>query len=130
VKPLAIKLREGTETVRISARKYAPPQLKFMRDKIRELEELGLVDKNTEDEWASPSLILPKPEPDQHRMTVYLCIPNASINPTAWPMPNLQDKLHDLYGSEVFTTLDFCQGYRQIPLHEDSQDCLSFISPD
>jgi hypothetical protein len=33
--------------VRMSARKYAPPQLKFMRDKIRELEELGLVVKNT-----------------------------------------------------------------------------------
>jgi hypothetical protein len=47
VKPLAIKLRDGAEPVRMSARKYAPPQLKFMRDKIRELEELGLVYKNT-----------------------------------------------------------------------------------
>jgi hypothetical protein len=36
VKPLFIKLRKGAETVRMSARKYAPPQLKFMRDKIRE----------------------------------------------------------------------------------------------
>jgi hypothetical protein len=42
VKPLVIKLREGAETVRMSARKYAPPQLKFMRDKIRELEKAGL----------------------------------------------------------------------------------------
>jgi hypothetical protein len=47
VKPLVIKLRDGAEPVRMSARKYAPPQLKFMRDKIRELEDLGLVYKNT-----------------------------------------------------------------------------------
>jgi hypothetical protein len=47
VKPLVIKLRDVAEPVRMSARKYAPPQLKFMRDKIRELEELGLVYKNT-----------------------------------------------------------------------------------
>jgi hypothetical protein len=47
LKPLVIKLRDGAEPVRMSARKYAPPQLKFMRDKIRELEELGLVVKNT-----------------------------------------------------------------------------------
>jgi hypothetical protein len=47
LKPLVIKLREGAEPVRMSARKYAPPQLNFMRDKIRELEELGLVYKNT-----------------------------------------------------------------------------------
>jgi hypothetical protein len=47
VKPLVIKLRDGAESVRMSARKYAPPQLKFRRKKIRELEELGLVYKNT-----------------------------------------------------------------------------------
>jgi hypothetical protein len=35
--PLVSKLRDGAEPVRMSARKYAPPQLKFMRDKIREL---------------------------------------------------------------------------------------------
>jgi hypothetical protein len=99
VKPLIIKLRDGTEPVRMSARKNAPP--KFMRDKIRELEELGLVYKNTGAEWASPPLIHPKPGPDQYRMTVDLRVPNASTKPTSWPMPNLQDQLHDLHGSEV-----------------------------
>jgi hypothetical protein len=64
VKPL-IKLRDGAEPVRMSARKYASPRLKFMRDKIHELEELGLVYKNTGAEWASPPLILPKSGPDQ-----------------------------------------------------------------
>jgi hypothetical protein len=97
VKPLIIKLRDGAEPVRISAHKYAPTQLKFMRDKIRELEELGLVCKNTGAEWASPPLILPKPGPDQYRMTVDLRVPNASTKPTARPMPNLQDELHDLH---------------------------------
>jgi hypothetical protein len=130
VKTLVIKLRDGAEHVRMSARKYAPPQLKFMRDKIRELKELGLVYKSTGAEWASPPLILPKPGPDQYRMTVDLRVPNASTKPTAWPMPNLQDEMLDLYGSTVFATLDFCQGYWQIPLHKDSQDCQSFITPD
>jgi hypothetical protein len=130
VQPLVIKLRDGAEPVRVSARKYASPQLKFMRDKIRGLEELGLVYKNTEAEWASPPLIIPKPGTDQYRITVDLRVPNASTKPTAWPIPNLQDELHDLHSSEVFATLDFCQGYWQIPLHKDSQDCQSFITPD
>jgi hypothetical protein len=47
VKLLVIKLRDDAEPARMSARKYASLQLKFMRDKIRELEELGLVYKNT-----------------------------------------------------------------------------------
>jgi hypothetical protein len=66
VKPLVIKLRDGSEPVRMSACKYAPPQLMFMRDKIRELEELSLVYKNTGAAWASPPLILPKPGPVSH----------------------------------------------------------------
>jgi hypothetical protein len=67
----------------MSALKYAPPQLKFMRDKIHELEEMGLVYKNTGAEWASPPPILPKSGPDQYRMTVDLRVPNASTRPTA-----------------------------------------------
>jgi hypothetical protein len=41
VKPLVIKLRDDAEPVRMSARKYASLQLKFVRDKIRELEEMA-----------------------------------------------------------------------------------------
>jgi hypothetical protein len=104
VKPLVIKLREGAEPMRMLARKYATPQLKFMRDKIRELEGLGLAYKNTGAEWASPPIILPKPGPYQYRMTVDLRVPNASTKPTTWPMSNFQDELHDLYGSAVFVT--------------------------
>jgi Reverse transcriptase (RNA-dependent DNA polymerase) len=86
--------------------------------------------KNTGAEWASPPLILPKPGPDQYRMTVDLRVPNASTKPTVWPMPNLQDELHDLHVSEVFATPYFYQGYWQIPLQKDLQDCQSFITPD
>jgi hypothetical protein len=38
--------------------------------------------------------------------------------------------MNDLHGSEVFATLDFCQGYWQIPLHKDTQDCQPFITQD
>jgi hypothetical protein len=37
VKLLVIKQRDSAKPVRMSAHKYAPPQLKFMFDKIREL---------------------------------------------------------------------------------------------
>jgi hypothetical protein len=40
-------------------------------------------------------------------MTVDLRVPKASNKLTEWPLPNLQDELHDLHGSEVFATLDF-----------------------
>jgi hypothetical protein len=42
VKSLVIKVQDGAEPVRMSARAYAPPQLMLMRDEIRELDEVGL----------------------------------------------------------------------------------------
>jgi hypothetical protein len=44
VKALVNKLREGSEPLRMSARKYAPPQMKFMRDKDKRAlrAELGI----------------------------------------------------------------------------------------
>jgi hypothetical protein len=105
-----------------------------MRDTIRELKELNLVYRNSEGnseaELASPPVIVPKSGPDHYRMTDDLRVPGTSTKPTAWPIPNLQDGLYDLHGSEVFATLDFCHGYWQIPLHKFFQDCQSFITPD
>jgi hypothetical protein len=78
VKPLVIKLKENVDPTRISARKYSPPQLAFLRNKISELERLCMVRKNGSDEWESPPLILPKSGPDIYRMTVDLRVQNAS----------------------------------------------------
>jgi hypothetical protein len=62
---------------------------KFMRDKIRELEELGLVYKNTGAELASPPLILSKPGPDQYHVTVKSAYTGRVDEAVAWLMPNI-----------------------------------------
>jgi RNase H-like domain found in reverse transcriptase/Reverse transcriptase (RNA-dependent DNA polymerase) len=43
-------------------------------------------------------------------------------------MPNMEDE--SLSGSKYFSTLDLVQGYWQLPLHEDSQECQSILTPD
>jgi Reverse transcriptase (RNA-dependent DNA polymerase) len=45
-------------------------------------------------------------------------------------MPNMEDELVSLAGSKYFATLDLMQGYWQLPLHEQSQECQSIITPD
>ena len=44
-------------------------------------------------------------------------------------MPNLQDELAKFAGSSIFASFDLMQGYWQLPLHQDSQESQSFITP-
>jgi hypothetical protein len=115
---------------RIPARKYAPPQAQFLAAKMADMERLGLVKKNLASKWASPPLILPKAGPEKFRFTLDLRYPNSQAEQVSWPMPNMEDELASLAGSKYFATLDLMQGYWQLSLHEDSQECQSIITPD
>jgi hypothetical protein len=130
VRPLKIKLKPYAKPKRMPARKYAPPQAQFLAAKVADMERLGLVRKNLTSRWASPPLILPKAGPEKFRFNLDLRYPNSQDEQVPWPMPNMQDELASLAGSKYFATLDLMQGYWQLPLHEDSQECQSIITPD
>jgi hypothetical protein len=81
VNPLVIKLLDGDEPVRMSAHKEA-------RDTWAERVEFGVKDLRNR---VGESPAHPSEAWAQHRMTVDIHVPNASTEPTAWPLPNLQD---------------------------------------
>jgi hypothetical protein len=130
VRSLKIVLKLDAKPKRIPARKYAPPQAQFLAAKMADMERLGLVKKNLSSKWASPPLIQPKAGPEKFCFTLDLRYPNSQAQQVSWPMPNMEDELTSLAGSKYFATLDLMQGYWQLPLHEDSQECQSIITPD
>jgi Reverse transcriptase (RNA-dependent DNA polymerase) len=74
--------------------------------------------------------MLPKAGPEKFRFTLDLRYPNSQAEQVSWPMPNMEDELASLAGSKYCATFDLMQGYWQLPLHEDSQECQSIITPD
>jgi hypothetical protein len=130
VRPLKIELKSDAKLKRIPARKYAPPQAQFLAAKMAGMENLGLVKKNLTSRWASPPLILPKARPEKFRFTLDLRYPNFQAEQVSWPMPNMEDELASLAGSKYFATFNLMQGYWQLPLHENCQECQSIITPD
>ena len=50
--------------------------------------------------------------------------------PHAWPMPHMDTVTAKLAGKNCFASIDLCQGYWQLPLAKESQECQSFITPD
>lgn len=128
--PMQIKLQDCSRPVRVKLRRYSPPQAAFLRSKVDELLRLGIIRRNNESQWACAPLVVPKAGSEGFRFTVDLRPVNSQTIPYTWPMPDLESATAELSGDSVNAVIDLCQGYYQLALHEDSQECQSFITPD
>jgi hypothetical protein len=57
-------------------------------------------------------------------------IPNQALVRRHVQMPTIDDILHKMEGSNIFTEVDLSQGYLQITLAEESRHITAFPTPD
>jgi hypothetical protein len=122
-----IRLESGAKPVRVKLRRYAPAQRQFLKRFLNELVAAGHAFRNPNATWCCAPLIVPKQGADQFRFTVHLRPVNNVTIPSSWPMPHLDSELNRVAGSSVFATFDLSQGYWQLSLDVDSQDCQSVL---
>ena len=128
--PMRIELKDGTDPVRALARPLSADKRAFVRNQVQSMTQSKLVYRNTTSYWAHPVHVVPKPGAAKFRFTVDLREGNARQKTVVWPMPHLESIMQDLAGKSCFATFDLSQGYWQLPLHKDSQECQSFITQD
>lgn len=129
VRPLKITLINGTTPHRSPQRRYAPAQCAFINCTIKELETVGALYKNPNSKWASPALAVPIPGSDSLRFTVDLWGPSSKTQPIQSAILNFESLLQDCEGSKCFAKVDFCHGYWQLALENDSQEMMSIQTP-
>lgn len=127
---MIITLKSNAKQVRVKLRRYSPPQAAFLRRKVGELIQLGLVRRNNRSQWACAPLLVPKPGPEEFRFTVDLRPVNHQTIPFIWPMPHPETAISDLAGDTCSACIDLFHGYWQMPLDPKSQEFQSFITPD
>ena len=76
---------------------------------------------NTHSPYASPLLLVKKAD-GKLRPVVDFRRLNKNTRFDAEPIPNPEDIFAKLSGNRYFSKLDFCKGYCQIPLGEDSKE--------
>ena len=76
---------------------------------------------------AAPVLVAKAP-PANFRVTFDYRPVNAVTVPLTWPIAQIDSELCDMAGSFYFAIIDFVSVYWQLPLAEESQELLSFIS--
>jgi hypothetical protein len=102
------------------------------RARIAEKEEINcmLAEKFIEPttcEWASPIILVPKPDGSLRFCIDYRRL-NAITVPDTYALPRMDECIDSLGDAVVFTTLDCNSGYWQIPVHPDARDKTTFTS--
>jgi hypothetical protein len=87
---------------------------------LAKLESEDIIEKIDFSEWASPTVLVLKPNGDTHICGDYSVTINKSAVLEHYPIPTLEELFHKLAGGQKFTKLDLSQAYHQIELHPKS----------
>ena len=84
------------------------------------------VKEPSQSEWASPVVLIPKPD-----RSPWFCIDYRQLNERtvrdSYPLPRMDDCLDYLEDAQFFSTLECNAGYWQIPLAEEGKPKTAFI---
>ncbi|KAI8487249.1 hypothetical protein Bbelb_350470 [Branchiostoma belcheri] len=131
-----LKGREVTLHIDETVRPIAQPLRRVpygLRDKVDkkldELLEMDIIEVVPEEPtgWVSPLVVVPKPDGDI-RVCVDMRRANEAIVRERQPIPTVEDVLHDLNGSTVFSKLDLKWGFHQVPLKKESRHITTFVT--
>jgi hypothetical protein len=127
VKPFMTHKKPGAEPVRCAQRTYRRACSDYMQEFVSILLENGMVKENPDAQWASPAVVVRKPN-GEYRMVVDLREVNARSIPTACPMPLLEGIIQYLAKSKFWFILDAFKGFWLMPLAKECQEMMSFMT--
>ena len=97
--------------------------------RLAELERAGVIERVHASQWVSP-IVVGRKRDGQIRLCVDLRQVNRAVVTDGYPIPHMEEILHRLQGSHVYSVIDLKDAYHQVNLHPDSRDLTTFITHD
>ena len=128
--PVRITLTEGAKPYCLTtARRIAFPLMPKVEAELNRLEKEGIIEKvEKPTDWCAPMVPVLKKNGNV-RICVDLKKLNEAVKREHFMLPNLDDISPRLAESTLFSKLDASSGFYQIPLHPDSCELTTFITP-
>lgn len=128
--PVKIKLKEDARPHAIAVARRVPiPLMVKVEKELQRMKENDIIEEiNEPTDWVSPMVVVPKSS-GQVRICVDLKKLNASVERERYIIPTMDDIIHKLENSKVFSKLDAASGYWQIPLDRESAKLTTFLTP-
>ena len=101
-----------------------------IQDKTTELLDLGIIEPvEGPAPWINPFVIIPKNN-GEIRLCIDMRQANQAIMRRRYPIPTVDEVLHTMTGSKIFSKLDLKRGYSQLELSPKSREITTFATPD
>ena len=100
-----------------------------LREKVdKELDKqvgAGILKKVERSEWASPVVIVPKPDGSVRICSDYKVSINKVVEDTPYPLPTADDIFSTLAGGQAFTKIDLSNAFNQLKVDDSSSQYLT-----
>ena len=129
--PLKLEVKEGSVPYSISAPRRIPlPLVSKVQDELKRMEAHGIIEPvNQATEYCAPLVVVQKRDGDSVRLCVDLKRLNENLVKQRHWMPTIEEIMPKLTGMTVFSKLDASSGFWSIPLHPDSRNLTTFLTP-
>ena len=128
--PVQIQLEQDAKPYSVNTPRRVPiPLIPKVKEEIERMEKEGVIVGVTEPtEWCAPMVPVIKPN-GKVRICVDLRQLNKNVKREKYILPTIDDILHNLSKSSIFSSLDARAGYWQLPLDDSSSCYTTFITP-
>ena len=115
-----IDLTPDAKPVRSALYRAGPKARKAESEEVERMLRAGVIEL-AQSEWASPVVLVPKPDGTLRFCVDYRRLHAITVRDT-YPLPRMDECIDSLGEANVFTTLDCNSGYWQIPVAAKDQD--------
>ena len=123
-----VKLNPNPKIYRHREYQLQGERAQAMKKLLMKFFEHGWIEPS-DNEWASPALIVPKKDKGEWRLVVDYRGLNEQTEHDSYWLPLIDSILQKQQNKRIFTVLDMKHGYHQMPLHEGSRPCTAMFTP-
>ncbi|XP_073123141.1 uncharacterized protein [Henckelia pumila] len=122
-----LNILPGARVIKQKKRHFGADKDKVIADQVRELKEAGHIQEVQFPTWLSNVVLVPKAT-GKWRMCIDFRNLNEACPKDCCPLPRVDQLVDSTSGFELLSFMDAYQGYHQIPLAQEDQDKVSFIT--
>jgi len=118
---IELKMKEGAQPIYYKPRSVPYAMKEKIDSELDRLETLGIIEKVSYSDWATPVVPVIKPDGTVRLCGDYKVTVNKFLEIPEYPIPRPEELFTKLNGGQKFTKLDLSQAYQQVLLEDDSR---------